>query len=283
MAPAWDVDPRLERPVACTEEQGQFVRADVGRYRVEFAVAVQITERDGIRPRRRRVVHLGGKGPVAIAEQDRDRVPPLVRGGHIQFSVAIQIADRHAVRPVSRGEVGRRPERAPARAEHHDDPPAEGEVVRQGRIGLAVAIQVRDGDGNGICVHKVGRHLLQPAPLRSEQHGRAVGPIIDRHHVEHAVAVHVPDCDRERALPAPGEVIDPVRDPSAAIPQQHGDAGGGSVAAAVRDEQVGVSVGVEIAGRDRGRLGEGGEGRARGERAITVSQQHGNRELVIAR
>ena len=59
------------------------------------SVAVQVADRYGERPVRRRRSYRGGKRPVAEPQQHRDVVAVVVRHGQVGHLVAVQVADRY--------------------------------------------------------------------------------------------------------------------------------------------------------------------------------------------
>src|SRR5207245_609299 len=91
------VRPHLKGPVAVAQEDRNVVVGgeEIGDGQVEFAVAVEVADRAArrriLQPKLERIL----KGPVAVAQDQRNAVRELTTVNEVQMTVAVKIAGEH--------------------------------------------------------------------------------------------------------------------------------------------------------------------------------------------
>src|ERR1051326_354083 len=93
----------LKRSVALTGENGKRIRSLVGYGGIQFAVSIQIADRDGLGRRAGSVEHLLFEGSVAIARQHRDSIVDQVGGYQVKRATAGETRGSDAERRITDG------------------------------------------------------------------------------------------------------------------------------------------------------------------------------------
>ena len=181
----------LEGAVALAQQHrdGAAAAVAVARDEIEFAVAVEIADRDraGVQPDR--VVGLRLEGAVAPAQQHRD-APVVVGVGRdeVELAVAVEIAGGDPIR-AGAGRIGDlRLERAVALAQHHADAVA---AAARDQVKLAVAVEIADRQRASAGAPRDVGLGLEGAVAVAQQHRERGTVEVAREEIDLAIRVEI--------------------------------------------------------------------------------------------